>query len=220
MVYTKNDLTSLKKDQLIDIILEQQKTRSELNDLNIKLGSLEKKIDEIQSISLVRENASNLLFCKVKELEKALLKSEQYSRRECLDITGLGDDSDEDLETNVCTLFSNIGVALDKDKDVQACHRYGKKKTVIIKFTNRKHVHKILSLKSELPKEIFVNETLCPRNKLIRGRCGLLKKEGQLANVATRNGMVRVKKVGGNGYINIEHEHDIQDMFPNFKFPF
>ena len=65
-----------------------------------------------------------------------------------------------------------------------------------------------------------MNETLCPRNKYIRERCGYLKKQGFLSNVVTKNGMVRVKKMGGNGYINVEHEDDIVEMFPDFVFHF
>ena len=100
----------------------------------------------------------------MKYLESELLKSQQYSRRECLDISGIKDDvSDTDLEGKVVELLSGVGVALEADKDIQACHRYGRKKTVIVKFTNRKTVHKILSVKTELPDNVFVNETLCPR---------------------------------------------------------
>ena len=221
MVFTEAELKDLKKDHLIKIILEQEKTIAELKSINQKLQELENKIEEIQSVSLVRENASTLLFRKVKYLESELLKSQQYSRRECLDISGIKDDvSDTDLEGKVVELLSGVGVALEADKDIQACHRYGRKKTVIVKFTNRKTVHKILSVKTELPDNVFVNETLCPRNKYIWGRCSYLRKQGMLAKVGVRNGMVRVKKAANDHYIDIMHEDDIIDMFPDYEFPF
>ena len=204
MVFVYDDLKNLTKDQLIKIILELQTTNQELNKLKDKMNSLEKKFVETESLSLVKENTSNLLLKRVKDLEVKLLKSEQYSRRECLDVSGIKDDvNDENLEDKVCELIGGIGIELDKEKDIQACHRYGRKKTAIIKFSNRKHVHRILNAKSRLPDEIYISETLCPTNKCIRGRCGVLKKRGLLSNVVTKNGMVRIKKAAGDDYIDI-----------------
>ena len=71
-----------------------------------------------------------------------------------------------------------------------------------------------------MSENVFINETLCPRNKAIRGRCGLLKKEGLILNVATKNGMVRIKLLNSNEYTDVLHEEDITDKFPDFNFPF
>lgn len=220
MVYTESELNGFKKDVLVKIVLEQQATNEQLQILISKVKNLEEKIEQIQSINSVKEKTSDLLVKRVKDLETSLLKAEQYSRRECLDITGIDRSvADSQIEGEVCGILASIGVNFQPEKDVQACHRYGKRGAVIIKFSNRKSVHKILSLKSNLPNGIYANETLCPRNKCIRGRCGILKKNGLISNVVTKNGMIRIKKLDNN-YVDINHEDDIVKLFPDFVFPF
>ena len=221
MVYTENELNQMKKGELIKLVLEYQQITDEISKLSSKVEDLEHKFDEMQSINIVSKNTSDLLAKRVRNLETELLKANQYSRRECLDISGIDKNVDDDqVEEEVTKILSGIGIEIDKERDIQACHRYGSKNTVIVKFTNRKMVNSILSLKSTLSEDIFINESLCPRNKTIRGRCNLLKKKGKVTAIATRNGMIRIKLPNGNGYTNINHEDDLYDMFPDFEFDF
>ena len=221
MVYSEVDLDQMRKKDLLKIILEQQDVSHQLQQLTDKINNLEAKFTELQSINLIASNTSSLLVKKVKSLEKELLKSQQCSRRECLDASGIAETvNDEDVEQEVCTLLRDIGVEIDPNKDIQACHRYGRKNNVIVKFTNRKTVKKALENRKELPENVYISETLCPRNKSIRGRCAVLKKQGKIANVATRNGMVRIKHLNAENYVNIEHEDDLFDAFPDFTFDF
>ena len=213
MVYTEAELDLMKKKDVVKLFLEQQAVHQELEKLNDRIKTLETKFDEMHATSKVSQNTSTLLLGKVKSLESQLLKAEQYSRRECIDISGIPEAvEDHEVEQHVCNLFKDIGVEVNAKNDIQACHRYGRKAVVIVKFSNRKTVRKILDNKSKLPEKIFANETLCPRNKVIRGRCGVLKKEGKISNVATRNGMVRIKLLNSNQYVDIDHEDDLTEL--------
>ena len=116
----------------------------QLKTLSDRIQNLGEKIEEIQSVNTVCQNTSDLLVDRIQKLETDLLKAEQYSRRECLDITGINSAvKDDELEDKVCDLLKDIGVNIEKDSDIQACHRYGKKGCVIIKLSNRKKVHEI-----------------------------------------------------------------------------
>ena len=128
--------------------------------------------------------------------------------------------SDEELEGKVVDLLAGIDVAIEPERDIQACHRYGKKNAVIVKFSNRKVVAKIMSVKSNLEGNIFINESLCPKNKNFRTKCNLLKKAGLISKVGTRNGMVRVKLLGSENYTNVNHDDFFTEKFPDFEFPF
>lgn len=220
-IYTEQELKSMNKDSVIKILLQQQSIHEQLRVLTDKMDSFEAKLNESQAVALVAQNVSGLLQEKVKSLEIALLKSEQYSRRECLDINGMDNQiADEDLEGKVCELLQGINITVNAETDIQACHRYGKKKDVIVKFSNRKMVSKILAEKRNLPENVYINESLCPRNKALRGRCSMLKRDGHIANVVTKNGMVRIKKLNSNVYTNIFHEEDLKSAFPNYDFPY
>ena len=100
---------------------------------NEKLKNLELKLVEAQDVAAVSQNVSKLLKDRVKELESNALKSEQYSRRECIDISGMDNKiSDENLEVKVCEVLEGINVNVNAEVDIQACHRYGRNKNIIV----------------------------------------------------------------------------------------
>ena len=77
-------------------------------------------------------------------------KLEQYSRRECLDFSGIpGSVAPKDLESFILRLFQKIGIDLDESQIV-ACHRLGKTDRTIVKFLNRKDAENAYSNKREL----------------------------------------------------------------------
>ena len=221
MGFTEAELEKMKKPELIKLILNSQQITVELGKLSNKIEELEVKVDELQSVNSVAQNSSSLLAGRIRKLESDLLIANQYSRRECLDISGIEENvSDEDIENEVAKVISDLGVHISESRDIQACHRYGSRGVVIVKFSNRKMVGRILSLKSKLPEHIFVNESLCPRNKAIRGRCNVLKKAGKITKIVTRNGMLRIKLPNADNYISLNHEDDLFELFPDFEFAF
>ena len=146
MVYTESELNQLKKNELVKIILHNQEVMRRLDDLTDKISKLEAKFDESNSVTLVAQNTSDLLTKKVRTLEEDLLKAEQYSRRECLDVVGISKTvANDEVEEEVCKILKDIDITLEAENDIQACHRYGKKDVVIVKFSNRKLVNKVLS---------------------------------------------------------------------------
>ena len=156
MVYTESELNQLKKNELVKIILHNQEVMRRLDDLTDKISKLEAKFDESNSVTLVAQNTSDLLTKKVRTLEEDLLKAEQYSRRECLDVVGISKTvADDEVEEEVCKILKDIDITLEAENDIQACHRYGKKDVVIVKFSNRKLVYKVLSCKVKFARECF-----------------------------------------------------------------
>ena len=82
----------------------------------------------------------------MKLLERQCWANEQYSRRECLEISGVSESvSDKDLEGKVLNLFKKIDIEVHPD-NIEACRwvksNAGPKK-VIIKMSRRKDADKI-----------------------------------------------------------------------------
>ena len=78
-------------------------------------------IQRLESHVSLSTNTSNLLEKQVKHLQKQLLACQQYSRRDCIDICGIDKGiKDEDLESEVCEIFSEINIHLDEENDRQA----------------------------------------------------------------------------------------------------
>ena len=75
---------------------------------------------------------------------------EQYGQRNNFEITGTLDDvEDQNLEEKVIEILDKSDLNVSS-KDIEACHRMGKSKnfskTTIVRFINRKHAIKPLSI--------------------------------------------------------------------------
>lgn len=230
MSFTKDNLEKFSKQQIIEVVLKLQDTKDkEVNKLKEELHNLASKVDELLennnkllSKESITENVSLLISERIDTLETELYAQQQYSRRECLEIVGIDNSiQTEDLEENVIELFDEIGVDINSS-DIQACHRLKKRDTVIIKFSNRKDVHKILLNKKKLKtkgKRVFINESLCPKYRKFLGKANRLVKNNLAKNTFTRNGIVKIK-LNNDEVMDIVHDNFFKLHFPDFSFPF
>ena len=146
MSYNKDSLEKLQKKDLIEIILKNNGIEAKYDNLIKELNALNKRFEVIESSLKIAENVNTLLKNRIKDTETELYSQQQYSRRECLEISGIpvrknreGNPVDDDLEEKVVKVLENIDVKLQPDEDIQACHRI-KNEHVIIKLTNQKSV--------------------------------------------------------------------------------
>ena len=128
-------------------------------------------------------------------LERKCASNEQYSRRECLEISRIPDGiSNNNLEETVLKIFNETRVMVNS-RDVKACHRLNQKanpKKVIIKLSKRKDVARVMNnkkkLKSTKPQNIglpsgskeYINESLCKYYKYLLWKCKLLQTRGSI----------------------------------------
>lgn len=218
-------LNSLKKQDLVTLFLEKQQECAKLQDLTDLIKSMDKRLSELESRISISANTSSLLSNRVKTLEKELLASQQYSRRECIEIDGIDlSIKNDELESSVQKILGDINVKISVDVDIQACHRIGKKGTVIVKFSNRKTVGSVLKNKSKLRQQkgnvTYINESLCAMNRKIRGCCNALRKQGLIGQIQTRNGMVMIRISNEEDLLLVDHKDILVDKFPNFQFRF
>ena len=121
---------------------------------------------------------------KTKLLECQFWANEQYSRCECLEISGVPESvTNNDLEGKVLNLLEKIDVEVHIDH-IEACHwiKYnaGLKK-VIIKMSRHKDADKIRRAKKKLKGlrlslidinlAVFINDSLCRYSKNLWAKC-------------------------------------------------
>ena len=225
----KEECEKLNKHQLIQIYMDLQEQVQSSIEINERLDTLNAKIDQIRSELIVSKKVNDLLCTKVKDLEVRLAQSEQYSRRECLELAGIPKSvKQEDLEPKVLNIFKEIDVVIDP-KDVEACHRVGKFNRVIIKLSKRKDVSKVLSNKRKLKdidpqkfgidedKKIYINESLCSAYRKLWSMCKQLHAAKKIQSFFTSNGCVKIKLLDDQKN-SILHEDDLKDLFPDFVF--
>ena len=159
-----NQLTEFAVKVQENLISKQNAVLNENKEINAKLHNIEKKIDELnrennllQSRLGVAGNTSTLPSRnhhknskKILNVERDLCKMEQYSRQECIKITGIPPIIRNSLlEEHILLIFSKIGVNIN-ELNVVACCRHGSTKKNIVKLLNRKDAVKLLENKNKL----------------------------------------------------------------------
>ena len=95
---------------------------------------------------------NTLLSERLQTIEKQCWANAQYSRRECLDFSGiLSSISDNDLEDVVCKAITKAGVEVS-DKDIEDCRLVGTTGTTIVRFSKRKVSKQVLNVRKDLTK--------------------------------------------------------------------
>ena len=209
-------------------LLNEMKT--EIAEINSTMKALYDENIRLKATLEVSHNVTDLLRNQIKSLEIQQNKADQYSRRECLEISGIPESiTHEDLEKKTIEIFASIGAKVVPG-NIHACHRIGKKGTTIIKLVNRKDVQMILSNKKKLKDtdktcigfengtKIFINESLCPYYKGIWSKAKMLLNQKLIHSFWTSNGTVKIKMLGAEYPISIFHYDFYTNTFPDFDF--
>ena len=101
MAYTESALSKLNKDDLIRIALDMQKTqnsilsdmKNELTNMKNKLSQLRKNYNKLEADLRVSKSVTETMKNHVIVLERKCWSNEQYSRRECLETSGIPSDT-------------------------------------------------------------------------------------------------------------------------------
>ena len=162
-------------------------------------------------------------------MKKNQAKSEQYSRRNNIELSGIPNDIPENnLEKVVVDICHDSGLKIEP-KDIEGCHRLSvsrysrdSNKRVIIKFVNRKHLQTLLQNKKIISSKdfshlnvhgnVFVSVSLCPYYRYIWGKCKDLQRRGKIYQVFCRGGTIAVQVIERKSAREIFHECDILDL--------
>ena len=227
------------------------------NNLDSKLNHLLKELELIQESQSVlsdkydtlflsyQENKQNLIELKKEnqelKVELNLLKDqfnlsetaindlEQYSRRDCLEINGIPQNTDENTDDIVVAIAKKVGLNITAN-DISTSHRLGKPgqygknvyPNIIVKFTSRKTRDLFYSKKKQLlsantqsssfqssNSTIYLNESLTTKNKKIFNACRMFKRNNKWKVVWTKNGITYLKKDKNANTIKILSEDDL-----------
>lgn len=198
------DFVSKKYDTAIAAL---QSVKSEISILDKKhttiVNSLEEKLGELAGLT---DRQDQSLY----RVESALDETQQYLRRDCLEINGVPISSYENPNQLVKEVGLLAGVEID-DRHIAAAHKLPDSKNVknrlIVKFIQRdkreelyKHRKNLVGKNiSHLPSvedgngKIFINESLTSYRKRLFGRIREYKRNNNLKYLWTSNGKIMLK---------------------------
>ena len=159
-------------------------------------------------------------------LEHHCWPNNQYSRQECLEITGLPENTENgNLEDQTLQVLKEIGVNIDS-KNVEVCHwikTQGPKK-VIIKFSEHKYTNKVSTKKKKLKrknltslginKPIYINDSLCTYYKKLWAKCKKLCDNQVIHAFWISNGSIKLKVSETGNVHTVTHDVDLEVLFP------
>ena len=151
-LFDASKLKQFKKAELVEIVLEMQKEKNTLKKQVISIADITNRVIELE-----RSHALYL----------------QYSRRNCIEITGIPETVEQrKLEEEVIKIYNEADVKVHGKKldhmDMEARHRIGKKNKVIVRFVNRKFARQGLYNGAKLKEKriygnpVYINDSLCP----------------------------------------------------------
>ena len=156
MAHTLAFLEKLGKSDLARLVMDyQNKFDTVLNNINSELLDLKNKFTKLESDLEISRNINNKLVEQVTRLERKCWENEQYSRRECIEISGIPQSIEQiDLERTLLNVFDKIDAPVDP-QNIEACHRLksddnGRSNKVIVKFNNRKDMVRVRNKKKSL----------------------------------------------------------------------
>ena len=165
-------------------------------DLHAELGTLRKEVKQLRS--------------RVADLEEEVENLEQYSRRNCLRISGVPESDNEDAAMKTLELF-NEKMKLTppiQPTDVDRIHRLGKKnegpnarpRGIIVKFATYGVRNRVMlarrSLRTDstsMENAVYINESLTRQRSTLMYKARMMKRKKMLQDVWSHDGNIVIK---------------------------
>ena len=231
MAHTLASLEKLGKSDLARLVIDyQNKFDTVLNNITSELLDLKNKFTKLESDLEISRNVNNKLVDQVTRLERKCWENEQYSRRECIEISGIPQSIEQiDLERTVLKVFDKIDAPVDP-QNIEACHRLksddnGRSNKVIVKFSKRKDMARIMNKKKFLKNanldgtglpsstSLFINPSLCSYYKYLWSKYKAVLSGKLISSFWVSNGSVRIK-LGDDTVKSVTHKDDLKVLFP------
>ena len=126
-----------------------------LNNINSELLDLKNKFTKLESDMEIGINVNNKLVDQITRLEQKCQENGQYSRRECIEISGTLQSIEQiDLEKAVVNVFDKIDAPVDQ-QNIEACRRLksdynGRRNKVIMNISKLKDMVRVMNKKKSL----------------------------------------------------------------------
>ena len=150
MAHTLVSLEKLGKSDLARLVIDyHNKFDTALNNMNSELLDLKNKFTKFEPDLEISRNVIKLVD-QVTKLEWKSWENEQYSKRECIEISGISQSIEQlDLEKTLLNVFDKIDAPVDP-QTIETCHSLksddnGRSNKVIVKFSKHEDMVRVVN---------------------------------------------------------------------------
>ena len=170
-----------------------------LTGINKKMQTMEEDITNLK-----KENSC--LMAKVLKLQSAAETAEQYSRRNCLRVSGIVEHATEDTDAIVLEVAGAIDAGIPLN-EIDRSHRVGrpsagKTRDIIVKFSTFRARQKLYTARTKLKTNgyagVFINEDLTKHRSGLLYSARTLVKQRRLIGAWSSNGTILIKNNSNN----------------------
>ena len=209
-------LSPQKLEEMTSADINKLKKNNNKDDLCSYIVLLRGKLEELESYNLISK--------RVEMLERSMVSSTQYQRRENIEIHGVPESvTDDELEGTCLDLLNEIGCGIISPSQVHACHRLKNKSNTITRFVNRKHADKALHNRAKLKDidkqklkvgnaNIYINENLCRPMQYLHYKIRQAHKLKQIFSYNVWKGKLSIKMLEDSPETKIAHIDDLIDI--------
>lgn len=224
----KLNLQSVKHDTMIQKLDKQEKTTETIESTTIMLSSqydeLIKKIDSLTHVTndLKKrtgqiEKLADERDARIQELEWAVEKAEQYSRRNNIEIHGIAQSDQEDISIIVKNIAEKLSLSIPQPEKMESMHRLrareGKIPPIIVRFNDRSERDQWMTKRTALKNErVYINENLTKLQRWLFWKAKECARERGYTYVWMKNGKILVRQREGAAAIRVDSESDLNRL--------
>lgn len=189
-----------------------------------EVKTLRKELEDVKQLSLECQKENRGLSKELGDTKKQLIELKQYSRKSNLELKGIPVADGEDLIRVVEAVASCLSTELSSH-DIEVAHRVPTKAkgppNVVVRFASRANRDRLLlaakktrlntsMLGFEATDPIFVNEHLCPENKILLGKAIATKRAKGWKFAWVSDGKILMRKVEKSKVVHVTCEADLE----------
>ena len=131
-LYTEDNLDKLLEKGLIAIIpAMQSKMSADNTEVLEEIHKLNSKSDIMQSDLVVTKKVNSEFSSRLVNMERQCWANAQYLSMECLEVVGIAEVEQKDLEGKVLPVLEKVGCKIDPN-EIEDCHQLSKKSDNVI----------------------------------------------------------------------------------------
>lgn len=219
----KEALTKVIEKELESVKGSLKFINEKFEEFKTEIVTLKKDFSSVKEDNRHLKQENNRLVKELKEVRSEVVDLQQYSRKTNLEIKGVPSTQDENLLETMQAICSSLKEDIT-EADIEVIHRVPTKdktkSNIIVKFASLKYRNRVLlaAKKCRLNTSalgfvendpIFINEHLCPANKLLLGKALAAKREKNWKYTWVSDGKILMRKAEKTKVLHVTCAEDL-----------